>query len=275
MKETILIDNGQDRSQEVKATIFYLTGTGNSLWTARCLAQELGDTEIISMTSWNENRRPIVSKAIGLVFPVHMWGVPQRVLEFLDELPAMSPDYIFAVATNAGQVSNTLVQLKNVMNSKGLTLSSAWSVILPSNYIPWGGPGPLHEQNERFQKARIKLTSIAQKIHERSKMPVEKGPLWQRIIFTFLYKITFPIVHKMDDNFWVDDRCNQCGLCVKLCPAHNIKFDNEKLVWQNRCEQCFTCLQWCPQEALQYGKKTPAYERYHHPEVKMKDLLNK
>jgi len=104
-------------------------------------------------------------------------------------------------------------------------------------------------------------------------MPVEKGPLWQRIVFTPLYKMTINMVPKMDDKFWVDEKCNQCGLCVKLCPEHNVTFQEEKLVWNHRCEQCFACLQWCPQEAVQYGKKTTEYDRYHHPEVKARDLI--
>jgi hypothetical protein len=32
-------------------------------------------------------------------------------------------------------------------------------------------------------------------------------------------------------------------------------------------------LQWCPQEAIQYGEKTVRYQRYHHPEVILKDML--
>lgn len=260
-------------NQTTKATIFYFSGTGNSLWAARAIARELGNTELISMVDWDINQHAIDSPVIGLVFPVHMWGVPHRVLAFLDQLQAMSPAYIFAVANNAGQVSNTLVQLQKVMQSKGLALSSGWSIIMPSNYIPWGGPGSLEEQNDLFSAARLKTSTIAKAISHRIKMPVEKGPLWQRIVFTWLYKFSFPHVAEMDGKFWVDDRCNQCGLCIELCPSKNISMQDEKLVWQNHCEQCLACIQWCPKESLQYGKKTPAYPRYHHPEVKIKDLL--
>ncbi|HPT69609.1 MAG TPA: hypothetical protein PKW50_05625, partial [Syntrophomonas sp.] len=59
----------------------------------------------------------------------------------------------------------------------------------------------------------------------------------------------------------------------EVCPSNNIVMEDNKLVWQNHCEQCLACIEWCPQEALQYGKKTPAYKRYHHPEIKVRDLL--
>lgn len=259
--------------QTTRKIIFYYTGTGNSLWIGRILAQGISNTELISILDWNANRHSTDYAVIGLIFPVHIWGVPRRVLSFLTLLKAMTPDYIFAVASNAGQVSNALVQLHKEMESKGLVLSSGWSVVMPSNYIPWEGPGPLEEQKKRFVEARIKLSAIAEKVCSRVKMPVEKGLLWQRILFTVLYKFTFPYVPKMDNKFWVNEECNQCGICVNICPTKNIKIQNEKIYWANNCEQCLACIQWCPQKALQYGKRTVAYTRYHHPEIKVKDLL--
>lgn len=265
--------NNELHQSNTKTTIFYYTGTGNSLWVSRLLAQELGNTEIISMLDWDKNRKSIQSEVIGLVFPVHIWGVPHRVMDFLEELQQMSPNYVFAIANNAGQVSNTLVQLQKLMAGKGMELSGGWSIVMPSNYIPWGGPGTEKEQGERFSESRVKITSIARDIRSQNKKPVEKGPLWQRVFFTWLYKLSFPHVAEMDRKFWVDKRCNQCGICVKLCPNQNILMQDGNLIWQQHCEQCLACIQWCPQEALQYGKKTPAYERYHHPDVKVKDLL--
>ncbi|ODA41889.1 EFR1 family ferrodoxin [Desulfosporosinus sp. BG] len=219
-------------------------------------------------------KQAVNSEAVGLIFPVHIWGVPKRVLSFLDKLKSISPRYIFALANNAGQVSNTLVQLKKEMAFRNLTLSSGWSIIMPSNYIPWGGPGSQDKQNERFQVAELKLTTITEKVQSRIEMPVEKGPLWQRIVFTCLYKLSLPYVHKMDAKFWTDEKCNHCGVCVNICPAQNIDIQYEKLTWHNHCEQCLACIQWCPKESLQYGKKTPVYPRYHHPEIKLRDLMN-
>ena len=61
----------------------------------------------------------------------------------------------------------------------------------------------------------------------------------------------------MDRKFWVDEKCNQCSLCSKVCPVQNIALQGGNPTWNHRCEQCFACLQWCPQGAIQYGKKRP------------------
>jgi Pyruvate/2-oxoacid:ferredoxin oxidoreductase delta subunit len=47
-----------------------------------------------------------------------------------------------------------------------------------------------------------------------------------------------------------------------------------KPIWQHTCEQCFACLQWCPEEAIQYGKNTKKKRRYHHPEIRLRDMFS-
>ena len=140
--------------QTTKTTIFYFTGTGNSLWAARVLARELGNTELISIVDWNVKKHKIHSPVIGLVFPVHIWGVPSRVLEFLDDLKEMSADYVFAIANNAGQISNTLIQLNKAMKAKDFALASGWSIVMPSNYIPGEVPVPCMNRISAFRKLR-------------------------------------------------------------------------------------------------------------------------
>jgi ferredoxin len=257
----------------MSATIFYYTGTGNSLWVARKVADELGETVLISIPDYRDGNKIIPSDTIGIVFPVYIWGIPAPVIRFVHTIKTLPESYIFAIAVNGGQVSNTLVQLKGIMANNCLNLSAGFQIMMPSNYIPWGGPGPKEAQQRHFDLALKKGIRIAESIKQKASLPVEKGPLWQRIIFTAIYKMSFPQVPKMDRQFWWDDKCNSCEICSKVCPSENITFTEGRPVWNHKCEQCFACLQWCPQEAIQYGKRTPRYERYHHPEILLKDVL--
>jgi ferredoxin len=257
----------------MKTTIFYYTGTGNSLWVARTLAGLLGDAEVISISDWMREKRSVQSESVGVVFPVHIWGVPHRIIDFVGEIKAFSPRNIFAIAVDADQVANTLVQLEKVFKKYGMTLLSGYEIRLPSNYIPWGGAEPKEKQEQKFMTAKAKLSNIALAIKNREKTPVEKGPLWQRIIFTLIYKLSFSKVPAMDGKFWVDKKCIPCTICGRVCPAENITMIDGKPTWNHRCEQCLACIQWCPEKAIQYGNKTSAYERYHHPEIQLKDMV--
>lgn len=256
--------------------ITYYTGTGNSLWAARTLASAVGGAELISIPSCRKKNRTIPpASTVGMVFPVHIWGLPRTVRGFLGTVAESKPEYCYAIAVNAGQVSGTLVQLKRELAAKGSSLASGFALVMPSNYIPWGGAAPKEKQEARFAAARTKIADIAETVRKKVIRPPEKGPLWQRVLYTGIYNMSYPRVPEMDRSFRADEKCNACGICGKVCPADNITFEESggRPVWNRCCEQCFACLQWCPREAIQYGRKTPKYERYRHPEVTLKDMI--
>jgi flavodoxin len=87
----------------MKTTIYYYTGTGNSLWTARKISDALGDTQQIPIKLTGTNIIHSASENIGLIFPVHIWGLPAPVIDFVNRLEIDPSKYFFAVAVNAGQ----------------------------------------------------------------------------------------------------------------------------------------------------------------------------
>ena len=256
----------------MKMRLYVYTGTGNSLWIARQLALELKEAPLESMPYLSRDFK-VEADRVGIIFPVHIWGLPIRVIQFIHHLQVKPETYFFALAVNAGQPAATLLQLQKLMSTRTWSLALGYSIVMPSNYIPWGGPGPIDTQQRLYREAQEKAEAMAGSILQAERKKVDRGPLWQNILFSWVYKLSFRHVCAMDKNFWVDDQCNSCGICLKVCPAGNIEMINEKPAWLHRCEQCLACLQWCPQEAIQYGMKTAKYPRYHHPEVILEDML--
>jgi len=257
----------------MKTDLFFYTGTGNSLWIARTLAIQLGHATIKPISGTSSDAVRSHADVIGMIFPVHIWGVPRRVIAFANALSGGPDKYYFAIAVNAGQVAATLLQMQKLMTLKGSPLSAGFEIAMPSNYIPWGGPGPEALRLQRFRGAEEKIGKIADVVARRLRQPLEKGPRWQNILFTWLYRLSFSHVPSMDKSFRVDETCNGCGICEKICPCGNIELLSDRPHWRHHCEQCLACIQWCPQEAIQFGKKTPNMERYHHPAISLKDLI--
>jgi len=257
----------------MKTSIFYFTGTGNSLWAARRIAAASGGAGLLSLNAGRRIEDAAGSEAVGLVFPVHIWGLPRRIAAFAGSLPLNDRRYYFAAAANAGQPAGTLLQLERLMAVRGIRLSRGFSLELPSNYIPWGGAEPADRQAARLAAAGAKIMSEGPRIAARERAPVERGPLWQRLLLSGLaYRLSLPKVAAMDAKFSSDGKCTACGLCARVCPAGDIELRGGRPAWLGRCEQCMACIQFCPAAAIQYGKGTAGRARYHNPEVSAADL---
>jgi len=131
----------------------------------------------------------------------------------------------------------------------------------------------VEKQQKLFTESLTKIKSIAEIVRAKEVLPPEKGPSWQNIFLSALYKIGSPRIPQMDKSFRVDEKCTGCKICEKICPAGNIKITDNKPTWHHHCEQCLACIQWCLEEAIQFGKNTSTKKRYHHPEIKLPEML--
>lgn len=144
----------------MKTTIYYFTGTGNSLKCTRDLAAKLGGAEIVPIIDAVKEDLLPGSDRLGIVFPVYVWGLPMIVDLFLSKLSRRHQDsYIFAVATNGGAVSGALLMAEKKLRAKGLKLSAGFSVSLPSNFISTHQTSP-EQQQQLFAAADIKMDKM-------------------------------------------------------------------------------------------------------------------
>jgi ferredoxin len=255
----------------VATTIFYFTGTGNSLTIARDLAEALGDAQLrrISLAATSFSPQEAADK-VGIVFPVYVDGLPRIVEAFARELDRPPGTYVFAVANYGGGPGGSLLQLDGVFKEKGAPLSAAFGLKMPDNTQILFPPCSPSEQRDDFKQEEESIRTIAAVVRNKGTAldDLEKtrrrlGPSWTRPPFD---------PEEMAKKFWVDEKCNGCGLCGKICPVDNVVLNEGKPVWLTRCEQCAACLQWCPTEAIQFSDKTAGWGRYHHPAVKVSDL---
>ena len=238
--------------------IFYFSATGNSRWAALRLAELTGD-RAVDMVKRSPSSYDLTGQTVGLVFPIYAWGVPEPVDLFVRQLRG-KPAFAFAAATCGQEAGKALDKL-----NRYFPLDSRYTLIMPDNYVFWLEPETGEAGKEKVRAAAEKLPRIAAEISARKPVtdvrvgllaglksgPVNKG-------FNRFARSTRP--------FYADTRCNGCGLCASVCPAHTIRLQDGKPRWGEKCYQCTACINRCPTGAIQYGKGTRKRGRYRFTE---------
>lgn len=235
--------------------IFYFSGTGNSKWAAKTIADKTGDT-LFSLPT-NESAS---GDTVGIVFPIYAWGCPGPVEDFLRAQSFSKDQYIYIVATcgsNCGMVE------KQIGKIIGRPVDAALCLPLANNYIQGGDCASIDEAKRKFAAAKPRLDAFIESVKNRQPATdMVRGPVPH---------ITTGLVHGMflkyatsDKSFFVDEaKCTKCRACVEVCPVKNISFENDTPNWNGNCAQCTACINRCPTEAIQYGKKSAGRRRYH------------
>lgn len=251
-------------------TIYYFSGTGNSLKIAKDLSNTIDDCKIIRITSSTLNLSTNrISNKIGFVFPVYYRGIPHMLREFVKKIQVNKNTYFFAVANFGGYAALTFEQLDKLLKDKGAYLNANFSVPMPGNMWFMYYPHPKKDFENRIRDEKKLCMDIAAKINKnfQNNLPdIENIKAEKKLYMDFQPS-------NNDENFWVNDHCTGCSICSKVCPAQNIKSINNKPAWQHHCEQCLACLHWCPVAAIEYKSDSIKKERYHNPLINIREMF--
>jgi Pyruvate/2-oxoacid:ferredoxin oxidoreductase delta subunit/flavodoxin len=258
----------------MKATIYYFSGTGNSLHAARVISSGLPGANVVNMATLTGMKEIEVSEdAIGLVFPVYFWDMPAYIADFVRRLKIAGQPYIFAVATCGGGPGNTLFTLERKLRQKVHKLSSGFTVDMPSNaYVGFDLMTPKSQWNQMLGESEKRLADIAEIVAKKELSPAPGRRSALKTAATFVMEKGATGGYNLPRHYRTNERCNGCGSCEKICPTGNIKVTDKKAIWGNHCAYCQACFHWCPKQAVQLSSKTESVPRYHHPQITIRDM---
>lgn len=290
--------------------IYYFSGSGNSLAVARDLAGNLDGALVPIPPLLKKDEISPDAEMLGFVFPVHFaefTGVPFIVQRFMDKLADLSSKYLFAVCTHAGKAGRTIENFRKMIAKNGGQLAGGFNVKMSVPYATWVkmkdalfhtgfNSEEIIQKDEEKRRALFtqwarKLEIITQYVSNRGEGVYETFGFFRKVLealFLPLSRLMFrthykslaetskgslrELVQLADNSFQVNDNCNACGTCVRVCPVVNIKLVDDKPVWLHHCENCLACYHWCPQDAIQ-GEIVRYNKKEHHPEVSLADFL--
>jgi len=249
-------------------TIFYFTGTGNSLAVAKRIGGSLKQSfNLISIPqvigSDNLNYKDDV---IGVVFPVYALAAPQMVRQFLEKVK-FEAEYTFAIGTYGGIPGTVMMNVQKLARKNGYRFDYAESILMVDNFLPTFN---IEKEIAKLPEKKIeeKTAQIIEDINNR-KHNQAKGSIPYRIFTAMISGIIK--YDKYAQNYYVNDKCNKCGICPQFCPAKNITV-SDKVNFSNHCVACFACLNHCPQNAIHH-KKEKSNARWRNPEVSVNEII--
>lgn len=258
--------------------IFYLSGTGNTRWAAKTIAEKTGDRlvsipDLVRMVNSHPKTSGISvtlaeGERLGLCFPVHGWRPPLIVRDFISRLCVnANGHYVYALCTAGDNIGETMDLLCSDLLKRGIGLSAAFSLIMPESYLglPFFNLDSPEREKAKIEKSAADLQKFADDILRlRYCEHLVKGR-WPRIDSRLLggffkrYLIT-------DRHFHVDSRrCVKCGICADVCPTHNVDGGlGHEPRWRHdgSCLACFACYHHCPHHAIDYGCLTKHKGQY-------------
>lgn len=245
--------------------VLYFSGTGNSAYVARRIAEQIQDEalDLLSRIRTGDTSELFSDKPWVFVAPVYAWQIPQIVSDWIRQTSfAGSKDGYFVITCGqsiggAGELAGKLWE------EKGMNFKGSSKVVMPENYLLMFPVPDEAKSRQIIAQAEPVIDEIAAGIANGGLLDEKVGPggrLSSGLVNHFFYKC-FVGAKK----FYSLDTCTACGYCETVCPLNNIQIVDGRPLWGDACTHCCACICKCPQEAIEYGKASVGKARYICP----------
>jgi len=242
--------------------IFYFSSTGNSLFIAEQIKAELGgEIRYIPKFTGDVN----VYDKIIIVSPIHSFGLPTLVYDFIANMKSSRPIYI--VLNHGGMEAYAPYFAYQLCKEAGLNIRSVQAMMMPEIYtLTFSLPRFFINLALRKAPKRVKPIIAAIRDDKEIIIPKPKKDKW-----TPKHLENRKIWHKLANDFRITDKCNNCQKCIRICPAGNIRYENGNIVFGDKCVACLSCYHRCPEKAVVYLNKRKK-DRYVNPYIQEKNI---
>lgn len=242
--------------------IFYFSSTGNTLYIAEQIKAGLGgEIRFIPKFTGDVN----TYDKIIIVSPIHSFGLPTLVYDFIVGINSAKPLYI--VLNHGGMEANAPYFAYQLCKEKQLNIRSVQALMMPEIYtLTFSQPKFLI--NTVLRKAPKRIKPIIEAIREDKEIIIPKP---RRDKWTPKYLKNRTIWHLLAKDFSITDHCTYCQKCVYICPTNNIKYSKRTISFGDQCVACLSCYHRCPEKAIVYKNKRKK-DRYINPLIEEKNI---
>lgn len=246
--------------------ILYFTGTGNSEYIAKRIAELTGDSLISMNERIKANDASEINADCRLVFvvPTYAWRIPKIVEEWIAKTRFQGAGNAYFVMDCGTSIGNAKKYIKQLCKRKSFQYMGVSCIVMPENYIAMYDAPEESAWRKIIENANPVISKIVEMIHEEKVFPDVQSNIIDYLNSSIVNTVFYSFIVKAD-KFTADDKCIGCGVCMKECPLNNIHLKGNKPVWGKECTHCMACICKCPMGAIEYGKNSVAKVRYRCP----------
>ena len=244
--------------------ILYFSGTGNSNYVAKRIADALGD----ALVSLNDRIKasdtsPVeTGERVIIVTPTYAWRIPRVVRDWLLKTELHGAKNVWFVMTCGSEIGNADKYNRELCAEKAISCMGTVQIVMPENYIAMFSAPQADEARQIVAKAEPSIDRAIAAIQRNQPFAPTRNNLYDR----FMSGPVNPIFYKCfvkANAFTASSACIGCSQCAKLCPMNNVTLKDGKPVWGRNCTHCMACICYCPVSAIEYGNKSVGQPRYH------------
>lgn len=250
---------------EIKNMVLYFSGTGNTEYIAKLIADGLGDecVDLFDRIRTND-RSPLYSeKTYVICSPIYVCEMPLFLINYLKSITFNGNNKVYFVFTSGGYSGSAKVQAKLFSMKKNLKCLGCVEFVMPRNYVA-NSRYDMDDEKVIYSKisnATKKVKEVVEDIKHENKLKTRHVWLFETLIIAHFAPLwtKYKLVAK---DFYTTDVCVGCRLCEKVCPLNNIKVEDRKPKWGESCTHCMACISKCPKKAIEFGNVTQGKTRY-------------
>ena len=256
----------------MKALILYFSGTGNTMYVAKIIGEELNKLGVETELHSTEENFAICANTYDLL----ILGCPKYyecpTLDFIKYIKKYLPVSAKAIPTlmfitQAGPLATDSESITQLLARKNHRLVVSKSFAFSNNMMIFSffkatGDAKIKENiaQIRSEAASLLRGFLNGDINNESIGAFKSFFEWLvAVIFTKLMPV-------FGMKYSVSDACTGCGLCAKKCPKGNITMLEKRPHFGRKCIFCMRCINGCPANAILYNKKKCL--QYHAPTFK-------
>lgn len=234
----------------MKAALIYFSGTGNTKRTLDYAKENIPfdfdvfdvmNEEIVDMENYDY---------LMVFYPIYGFNAPKPIIDYVKKIKKTKTKKVCLVMKNSGEHlfwnNGSSLLLRRILKRRNIILESEYHYLMPYSFIF------KHSDYMAYRMDCVAKELIKIDMNDfLNKKYVKIKRFFLDSLFAFILRIQW-WGGRFNGRFYKIDnsKCIKCMKCVRSCPVHNIKYENEKFKFGKSCLMCQRCVMNCPKDAF-------------------------